>query len=347
MIAWLLLTTALAQEAPESEGQPASEPVADTDSEPVADTDTDTDTDTEEPPEPTVISDYTLDVLDKGSRPRRVLASRRPAVGTSFRRYSFTRTWSSMAVPGTKPESEQGPTQLVVFDIDVTEHHPDGTWTEQGLVRATRVLDQGDPTPSTQERVDELVNVLPGLEVHMPSHPHGLHAQSAYVAPAGATPDQLAMVARTEASTPSPPACPRPERKLGEGARWTATRTVTVSGITYQERFTYTLKTLDQDSITCTMVLSQTAQPQHLQRMEADGDVPATDWSLARLVGSGSGTATVSLVEPSQDTRTWTVKQSQVLSVTVQGQGTYPVELSYETTGGIGPGEGPDRRGQK
>lgn len=177
---------------------------------------------------------------DPGGQPRQPLLLQVPA-GTTNRVALVTKLGLKMTLDGESLPIGVVPSTRMVLTQEVDKVDPDGTTHYTVTFTDVAVLDTPGADPSVVSQTGTALNELKGLKGTGTVDVHGALRESSFDTRSTTNP-LLKSTLESVSSQISNLSAPFPSEPVGPGARWTATRSATINGITMNMTSRYTLR---------------------------------------------------------------------------------------------------------
>jgi len=244
--------------------------------------------------EETDIALPTVEVLDAGDEPRAPLRYTLTA-GTGF---AATQT-VDQSIRQVDQDGFGSTTDVPTIDLGlqlaVAEVGPDGTARVDLAFTSVTATGNGSAASADQARAIEIaLDDITDLTGQTTTTDRGVVVAGGYDIPEGLPDTVKSLVEQyeTQLQSVSPPL---PEEALGAGARWRAATELDLAGIEAQQRYDYTVESVNGSQVELSVRFRQTAKPQDF---EPPGAGKGDEFRLLSLRLRGKGTMTLDLTKP-------------------------------------------------
>ncbi|MFW5879085.1 MAG: hypothetical protein ACOCVR_04620 [Myxococcota bacterium] len=130
---------------------------------------------------------------------------------------------------------------------------------------------------------------------------------------------------------------PLPEEPVGIGAKWAMTQTVTMNGLTFEQRSEMTLRERDGDRLVVETEISQTAARQQVDNPQLP---PGATMHVNRMQGSSGGVSYVDLKSLMPHRPTTTLSTNESLMEVAHAGELHHIEVGMEVEMKVSPADG-------
>lgn len=263
---------------------------------------------------PEALPPVAVRMLEPGAEPRRALRYELTAGA-----HETLRTEMRMSVALSMNEAPSAPAVLppaiVVADLEVREVSDGGDVTYAFRVRDTEVQEAEGVAPESRAQLETELSSMVGLAGDASFDQRGLLSRLDVEAPAGASPSVRGVIDNLR-STFRNMVTPLPAEPIGVGGRWQVTTKIPTPSATFDQVATFTVRSIEGDSVTADVTVEQTAPR---QRIDDPSVPPGATVTLESARGSAEGSVTFSLrsLAPTAQSR---VRTETVTSISSEGR---------------------------
>jgi hypothetical protein len=177
---------------------------------------------------------------DPGGVPRKVLLLS-PSAGSTMTCVMTGRTSAEFTIDGRSAPAASAPDTRAVIAFQVDTRDADGTIHYRATIAEIAAVDSGGADPAIVSRMNATLGQLKGLKGTDTVDAHGGSRKSSFDASGIADPT-LKSSLESISSQVGNLGTPFPAQAVGVGARWSATRSATINGLTMNTTTRYTLR---------------------------------------------------------------------------------------------------------
>jgi hypothetical protein len=199
-------------------------------------------------------------VLERGDGPRTEL---RYALAAGDEQLVKLRVLTRIGQRVGNDPPRSGSSPAITFDLrsTVTAVAPDGVITATYVYEAVDVADDSAADAAVADEVRERIEPIVGLVGTLTMTDQGQVLTAEVAVPPAADPEVTSLVEQLSDQA-SALAVPLPTQAVGAGARWKATSSATVNGITLEQATVYEVESLRRGSVVLSSTLTQRAKRQ-------------------------------------------------------------------------------------
>ncbi len=225
------------------------------------------------------------------------------------------------------------PTVTFVLDLTPTNIYEDGDIVYTTQISQANLEESGSTDAGIASKMRETLQSLVGVGGRGVMSGRGFNKELSFTAPENASASVLQMLKSAEQSIQQIGA-PFPAEAVGAGASWRVTGESTQNGMKISQTSTYTIESWNENNVTLSLSVSQTAGRQDLTNANLPGSFK---FELVNLQGDGTGKQTISfgLLAPSFatfDLTTVTESNLQQGQTNVPAKQTMNLAVAIETS---------------
>ena len=176
------------------------------------------------------------------------------------------------------------PVMKLAMDSSIKDVASNGDITYEIVVSDAGIVEDPEVIAQVAEAMKNALNGMKGLGGKGIITSRGINKGTDIKAPEGADP-QVAQYVEQMKETMSRVASPLPEEPVGAGAKWEVTMPIKSQGMTFNQKATYELASVDGDRAAVKTTVTQTASNQKIQNPM----MPGTKVDLSKMTGNGTG----------------------------------------------------------
>jgi hypothetical protein len=268
----------------------------------------------------------TVEVIDPGDEPRAPLRYvLTPATSTTSTQ-SIDQFIRQVGEDGFG-NSNRAPTIDLGLRLDVLDVQPDGTARITFAFTSVEADGNGSAASEAQARaIESALADITEMTGETTITNRGVQLSGSLQIPEGFPDNVKALLEQFENQVAS--ATPAlPEEAVGVGARWRATTELTLGGITSQQRYEYTVESIDGGTAELSVKLLQTAKPQDF---DPPGAPAGAEYRLLSLRTKGKGSVTLDPTAPIPPSAEIAAKGKQRMRVKERGEDPETLTITIE-----------------
>jgi hypothetical protein len=207
------------------------------------------------------------------------------------------------------------PLMKLAMDLTVKDVASNGDITYEIVVSDAGIVEDPEVIAQVAEAMKNALNGMKGLGGKGVITSRGINKGTDIKAPEGADP-QVAQFVDQMKETMSRVASPLPEESVGAGAKWEVTMPIKSQGMTFNQKATYELASLDGDRAAVKTTVTQSAANQKIQNPM----MPGAKVDLSKMTGNGTGEVSLDLTQILPPEASVEYHQDMSMSISNAGQ---------------------------